>query len=144
MQTELYVKKMTDRQIRCHNRLIREEAIDRGKTRFMGACRKHGHVMFTLEKNRNKISHKCLECKKDHSFKKRMSRIKDKEDHPRKVWNREQLYKALREGLTKVNLKCKYHGLTIHSIECSSKRTYCRICHRERVYAYRDKRVHAS
>lgn len=141
---ELYVGGMTDRQIRRHNQLIREEAIDRGKTKFMGACRKHGHVMFTLEKNKGKLSHRCLDCKKEHEIKKRMSRVLDKEDYPRKVWNREQLYKALRDDLTEVMLDCRHHGLTLHSIECSSKRTYCRICHRARIYAYRDKNGRTS
>lgn len=144
MKPEMYVGGMTDRQIRCHNRMVREEAISRRVKHFMGACRKHGHVMFTLAMAGDKISHRCLTCRKEQEVKKRISRIKNKEDHPRKVWNREQLYQALRNGKTEVNLNCKHHGLTLHSIECSSKRTYCRICHRERVSAYRNKNGRAA
>ena len=139
MKPEMYVGGMTDRQIRCHNRMVREEAISRRVKHFMGACRKHGHVMFTLEMAGDKISHRCLTCRKEREAKTRLKRIVDMEDYPRKVWNRKQLYQALREGLTELDLYCKHHGLTLHSIECSSKRTYCRICHRERVSAYRNK-----
>lgn len=141
---ELYVGGMTDRQIRRHNKLIREEAIFRKKLRFMGACRKHGHTMFKLELNNGKISHRCLTCRREAELKKRDSRIKNRADYARKVWNREQLYNALKEGKLQVELVCQHHGLTTFSIESTSKKTYCRICHRARVYRNRNKSARSS
>lgn len=134
---ELYVKTMTYRQILRHNRMVREESISRGKIYFTAACRKHGETLFKLERSGDKISHRCVKCLTEKAVRRKMKKVKDTKDYERKLWNREQLYTALRAGKNEVDLKCINHGLTLHSIESSSKRTYCRICHRDRVYRYR-------
>ena len=136
---EFNVTRMTLNQIYCLNRMIVEEALDRKKKQFMGACRKHGYTLLRIEMNGGVPRYRCLSCYAEKEAKRAARRIKDADDYARKLRNRKSLHAALRAGLATVELECVHHGLTLFTIRPNSKHTYCRICHRERIYRGREK-----
>lgn len=122
-----------------NNYMVCREALTRNKRTFKGICLVHGETTFNIYNGDARLNYRCRKCVLLQEAKTQEKKTPDIGDYRRKLWNKPRLIAANRQNLNQVELLCKYHNLTLFSID-KWGRAICIECRREKARrAYKPK-----